>query len=200
MKLAIDKSDSRWIKKSQKGPCFKMERHPAYYEKHNKTTGGPDMKMLKKLAALILAATMVLVLFTACGGDTPSTPEAQAEAQMMSTINAKRGSAAQLCNDTELKQEAEKFLDSAVDINTGAWKIYNAIDVHRDDNGVYTAKVVVKNEYTGKLLEEFFKLVNNKDKDVNINAVGKWTKVGVAAKTVKGNMYISIVVQVNPNA
>lgn len=25
------------------------------------------MKMLKKLAALILAATMVLVLFTACG-------------------------------------------------------------------------------------------------------------------------------------
>lgn len=155
------------------------------------------MKMLKKLAALILAATMVLVLFTACGGDTTSTPEAQAEAQMMSTINAKRGSAVQLCNDTELKQEAEKFLDSAVDINTGA---YNAIDVHRDDNGVYTAKVVVKNEYTGKLLEEFFKLVNNKDKDVNINAVGKWTKVGVAAKTIKGNMYISVVVQVNPNA
>ena len=36
------------------------------------------MKMLKKLAALILAATMALVLFTACGGDTPSTPEAQA--------------------------------------------------------------------------------------------------------------------------
>ena len=157
------------------------------------------MKMLKKLAALILAATMALVLFTACG-DPPSTPEAQAEAQMMSTINAKRGSAVQLCNDTELKQEAEKFLDSAVDINTGAWKIYNAIDVHRDDNGVYTAKVVVKNEYTGKLLEEFFKLVNNKDKDVNINAVGKWTKVGVAAKTIKGNMYISVVVQVNPNA
>ena len=27
------------------------------------------MKMLKKLAALILAATMVLVLFTACGGE-----------------------------------------------------------------------------------------------------------------------------------
>lgn len=28
------------------------------------------MKMLKKLAALVLAATMALVLFTACGGDT----------------------------------------------------------------------------------------------------------------------------------
>ena len=42
------------------------------------------MKMLKKLAALILAATMVLVLFTA------QSPEAHAEAQMMSTINANR--------------------------------------------------------------------------------------------------------------
>lgn len=157
------------------------------------------MKMLKKLAALILAATMVLVLFTACGGDTPSTPEAQAEAQMMSTINAKRGSAVQLCNDTELKQEAEKFLDSKVNIDTVFWNVGSGIEVNRD-NGIYTAKVVVKNEYNGKLLEEFFKLVNNKDKDVNINAVGKWTKVGVAAKTVKGNMYISIVVQVDPKA
>lgn len=158
------------------------------------------MKMLKKLAALVLAATMVLVLFTACGGDTAQSPEAQAEAQMMSTINAKRGSAVQLCNDTELKQEAEKFLDSAVDINTGFLKFTNSVKVDRDDQGIYTAKIVVKNEYTGKLLEEFFKMVNSQNKDVNINAVGKWTKVGVAAKTIKGNMYISIVVQVNPNA
>lgn len=59
---------------------------------------------------------------------------------------------------------------------------------------------MVKNEYTGKLLEEFFKMVNSQNKGMNINAVGKWTKVGVAAKTVKGNMYISIVVQVNPKA
>lgn len=117
----------------------------------------------------------------------------------MSTINAKRGSAPQLCNDTELKQEAEKFLDSKVNIDTVFWNLGSRIEVNHD-NGIYTVKFVVKNEYTGKLLEEFFKLVNNKDKDVNINAVGKWTKVGVAAKTVKGNMYISIVVQVNPNA
>lgn len=157
------------------------------------------MKMLKKLAALILAATMVLVLFTACGGDTTSTPEAQAEAQMMSTINAKRGSAVQLCNDTELKQEAEKFLDSKVNIDTGFWNLGSRIEVNRD-NGIYTVKFVVKNEYTGKLLEEFFNRINNENKDVNISAVGKWTKVGVAAKTIKGDMYISIVVQVNPNA
>lgn len=158
------------------------------------------MKMLKKLAALVLAATMVLVLFTACGGDTAQSPEAQAETQMMSAINKNRGSAVQLCNDTELKQEAEKFLDSRVNIDTGFWNLKNRIEVDRDNNGIYTAKFVIANEYTGKLLEEFFKKVNNENKDVNINAVGKWTKVGVAAKTIKGNMYIAIVVQVNPNA
>lgn len=158
------------------------------------------MKMLKKLAALILAATMVLVLFTACGGDTPSTPEAQAEAQMMSTINAKRGSAVQLCNDTELKQEAEKFLDSRVNIDTGFLNLKNKIEVQHDGNGIYTAKFVIANEYTGKLLEEFFNKVNSQNKGMDINAVGKWTKVGVAAKTIKGNMYIAIVVQVNTKA
>ena len=44
------------------------------------------MKMLKKLAALILAATMVLVLFTACGGDTAQRPEAQRAAARRSII------------------------------------------------------------------------------------------------------------------
>lgn len=158
------------------------------------------MKMLKKLAAVLLAATMVLVLFTACSGDTTPTPEAQAEAQMMSTINAKRGSAPQLCNDTELKQEAEKFLDSNVNIDTGFWNLGSKIKFDRDNNGVYTVKFVIANEYTGELLGKFFEKVNSQNKGVDISAVGKWTKVGVAAKTIKGNMYISIVVQVNPNA
>ena len=113
VKLAIDKSDSRWIKQSQKGPCFKMERHPAYYEKHNKTTGGPDMKMLKKLAALILAATMVLVLFTACGGDTAQSPEAQAENQVMSAINANRPEGKKLENNAQCRAIASQSIDEA---------------------------------------------------------------------------------------
>ena len=71
------------------------------------------MKMLKKLAALILAATMVLVLFTACGGDTTSTPEAQAEAQMMSTINAKRPDGSKLENNAQCRAIASQRIDEA---------------------------------------------------------------------------------------
>ena len=50
------------------------------------------MKMLKKLAALILAATMVLVLFTACGGDGGSTGtrEPEKEKEMITTFNEKK--------------------------------------------------------------------------------------------------------------
>ena len=71
------------------------------------------MKMLKKLAALILAATMVLVLFTACGGDTTSTPEAQAEAQMMSTINANRPEGKKLENNAQCRAIASQSIDEA---------------------------------------------------------------------------------------
>ena len=61
------------------------------------------MKMLKKLAALILAATMVLVLFTACGGDTAQSPEAQAENQVMSAINANRPEGKKLENNAQCR-------------------------------------------------------------------------------------------------
>lgn len=44
------------------------------------------MKMLKKLAALILAATMVLVLFTACGGDGGSTGTREPEKKKLHSM------------------------------------------------------------------------------------------------------------------
>lgn len=96
------------------------------------------MKMLKKLAALILAATMVLVLFTACGGDTTSTPEAQAEAQMMSTINANRQDGQKLENNAQCRAIASQRIDEAaanggnLDVSLGLWgyssKVWFKID------------------------------------------------------------------------
>jgi len=156
------------------------------------------MKKLKKFAALLLAGVMALALLTACGGG-GSSEEAQAEANMMSAINGKRTASTRLNNDAELKDEAKNFLDTVVDVNTGILNVFNSVKIDRV-NGVYTVKVVVKNEYTGKLLESFFEKVNSKDKNVDISAVGHWTKVGVAAKTVKGNTYVSVVVQIDTKA
>lgn len=155
------------------------------------------MKKWKKFAALLLAGVMALALLTACGGG-DSGEDAQAEASMMSAINGKRATA--LSNDPELKDEAKKFLESAVDVDTGFLNVFNSVDIDRSSTDVYTVKVVVKSEYSGTLLKDFFEKVNRKDKNVDISAVGNWTKVGVSAKTVKGNTYVSVVVQIDPNA
>lgn len=155
------------------------------------------MKKWKKFAALLLAGVMALALLTACGGG-DSGEDAQAEASMMSAINGKRATA--LSNDPELKDEAKKFLESAGDVDTGFLNAFNSVDIDRSSTGVYTVKVVVKSEYSGTLLKDFFEKVSSKDKNVDISAVGNWTKVGVSAKTVKGNTYVSVVVQIDPNA
>lgn len=63
------------------------------------------MKMLKKLAALILAATMVLVLFTACGGDGGSTGTREPEkekAAFESIAKDNRMAATAKVNDPQL--------------------------------------------------------------------------------------------------
>lgn len=152
------------------------------------------MKNLKKLAALLLVGVMALALLTACGGG-GSSENAQAEAGVMSAINSKRSTP--IAN--ELKDDAKNFLGTVVDVDTGFFKVWNAVDIKRDEQtGVITVKVVVKNEYTGTLLEDFFEKVNGKDKNVDISAVGKWTKVGVAAETVKGNTYVSVIVEIDP--
>lgn len=128
------------------------------------------MKKLKKFAALLLAGVMVMALLTACGGGTGE--DAQAEASMMSAINDKRTTA--LSNDPELKDEANQFLHTVVNIDAGFIKIKDRVDIKTDpQTKITTIKVVVDNRYTGTLLERFFEKVNSKDKNVDISAVGK---------------------------
>lgn len=119
------------------------------------------MKMLKKLAALILAATMVLVLFTACGGDTAQSPEAQAEAQMMSTINANRPEGKKLKNNAQCRAIASQHIDEVAngDLNF-SWnllgyssKVWLKIDGPKD--GMCAATFVTTFDYDGTKLNKF---------------------------------------------
>lgn len=155
------------------------------------------MKKLKKFAALLLVGVMALALLTACGGG-GSGEGAQAEASVMTAINSKRTD--KLPNDPELKQEAKTFLDSAVDVNTGWLNVLNSVKIDRNNAGVYSIRVVVKVERVAKILDDIFGVVHAKDKNVDISAVGHWTKVGVAAKVVQGNTYVCVAIEVNPNA
>lgn len=165
------------------------------------------MKMLKKLAALILAATMVLVLFTACGGDTTPTPEAQAETQIMSAINANRGQ--KLENNAQCRAIASQHIDEVAnggkfDLSWGLFgyssKVWIKIDGPKD--GKCVATFVTTFDYDGTKLNKFVQKIaegGNLGK-VDIAQSTKWTQVGVVVKAVNGQTYMAISVAIDTNA
>lgn len=165
------------------------------------------MKMLKKLAALVLAATMVLVLFTACGGDTTPTPEAQAETQIMSAINENSGQ--KLENNAQCRAIASQHIDEVAnggkfDLSWGlggySSKIWIKID--NPQNGKYVATFVTTFDYDGTKLNKFVQRITDGGNlgNVNIAQSTKWTQVGVVVKAVNGQTYMAISVAIDTNA
>ena len=163
------------------------------------------MKMLKKLAALILAATMVLVLFTACGGDTTQTPEAQAEAQMMSTINANRPEGKKLENNSERRAVASTNIDLAASGKLpGGYSsvVWFKMDTDEIKDGKFAFTFVAKYDYQNTKLDSMIqKITGGNGSNVVLNNVTNWTAVGVVVKTVNGQTYmaVSVAVDVHPN-
>ncbi len=166
------------------------------------------MKMLKKLAALILAATMVLVLFTACGGDTPSTPEAQAENQVMSAINANRPEGKKLENNAQCRAIANQHIDDVAngDLNFSlnlfgySSKVWLKIDGPKD--GKCVATFVTTFDYDGTKLNKFVQKIADGGNlgNADIAQSTKWTQVGVVVKAVNGHTYMAISVAFDKNA
>lgn len=168
------------------------------------------MKMLKKLAALILAATMVLVLFTACGGDTAQSPEAQAENQVMSAINANRPEGKKLENNAQCRAIASQRIDEAaanrgdLDGSLNLWgyssKVWFKIDGSKD--GKCVATFVTTFDYDGTKLNKFVQKIAEGGNlgNANIAQSTKWTQVGVVVKAVNGQTYMAISVAIDTNA
>ena len=151
------------------------------------------MKKLKKLAALLLAGAMVLVLFTACGGSTAS-EDTKAEDQVMVQINT--GRAEKLSNDEQMRATANKYLDA--DISGGLFGYFSSHKVHVDwDGNKATVTVVAKYDYNGTNLDRLIGYItgDNQTSNIDINQSSKWSKVGVVVKTVQGQTYVAVSVQ-----
>lgn len=151
------------------------------------------MTKLRKLTALLLAGALALLLLTACGGGGSASPEAQAEANVMRAINDRRAVA--LANDPGMREVAAANLDAELKGGALGYNFYHRVVADRDNS---TLTLIVKYDYKNTSLEKLIGYITNDNptSNLNFNQSGNWTRVGVAARTVQGQTYIAISLQV----
>ena len=170
------------------------------------------MKMLKKMAALLLAGVMALALFTACGDDSAPSFAQKAEEKMFAVMSESTGLKE---NDTEMKNLAAQSLDKIQDgkVTKEVLRV-DEKDVEKVDNK-YRAKMALpipdlkagdysSNSKTYTVMEvtpDNLANVDNTQLTQMIAAMKKngveIEKVGVAAKTVNGKTYIAVGIQMS---
>ena len=165
------------------------------------------MKMLKKLAALILAATMVLVLFTACGdGGNTGTREPEKEAKAFATFSKNDRVAAEVnVNDPQLQAVAEKHLDEDLQAKVDFFgaKLFGKVHVEGKEEEYLTITVTTKYDY-GSFLTKILKAVESEinrevGTNVKVDGNGSWTKLGVVVKSDNSHSYMAVAFQIrNP--
>ena len=173
------------------------------------------MKMLKKMAALLLAGVMALALLTACGDD--STPSFAQKAEDATFASIKAATGIQV-NDAALKKLAESKIDlidtekgtfdyqksySTEDSekfladlkSTGKGSMTMALPLMKDgkmQNGTYEVMEITADNI-GSLNQGTDTMHDLLEKMASANGMSiKITKIGVAAKTVNGKTYAAI--------
>ena len=150
------------------------------------------MTKLRKLTALLLAGALALLLLTACGGGGSSSPEAQAEANVMRAINKDRAVA--LANDPGMQEVAAANLDAELKGGALGYNFYHRVIADRDNS---TLTLIVKYDYKNTSLEKLIGYItNDPTSNLNFSQSGNWTRVGVVARTIQGQTYIAISLQI----
>ena len=152
------------------------------------------MKNLKKFVALLLAGVMAMVLLTACSGGGTDTDETKQE-MAFNTIRSKSQQVNQASvteNDRELQETAKKYLredlKTSVDFLGAKWVAGFHVDGSEKDQYLtitatssYKAGILVT-----KMLDHLQDWVGKEElpnTNVNLNAKGSWTKLGVVVQT-----------------
>ena len=175
------------------------------------------MKMLKKMAALLLVGVMAMALLTACGDEAPSKSFAQQVEE--TAFEAMKQSTGIQVNDADLKKLAESKIDQ-INMEDGTFNFKNALDMqalmeeikelkdmHAEINVkaampfpesvVTTYKPYKVLEVTPENIGDVAKIVakmgvlNSSENDgLKVN------KLGVVAKTVNGKTYVAVAMNV----
>lgn len=173
------------------------------------------MKMLKKMAALLLAGVMAMALLTACGDDSTPSFGKQVEDATFASVKASTGIQV---NDADLKKLAESKID-LIDTEKGTFdfkKSYSAEEAQKFQEDVYSTgkgsmTMALPLMKDGKMQNGIYEVMEitadnigslNQGTDTMqdlldgmASAYGvsvKITKIGVAAKTVNGKTYAAV--------
>lgn len=163
------------------------------------------MTKLRKLTALLLAGALTLLLLTACSGGGSSGPEAQAEAKVMRAIN--NGRAVALTNDDGMRTVANARLDDLdheleLKGNALGYQFFNKVDAKWDnDNKNATLTLVAKYDYNDTTLQKIIDQIKGNDQNEALDFAlnGNYTKAGVAARIIRGQIYVAISLRVGRN-
>lgn len=175
------------------------------------------MKMLKKMAALLLAGVMAMALLTACGDEAPSKSMADQAADV--AFGAMKQATGIQVNDADLKKLAESKIDLIdtekgtfdykksysdedsqkflKDLNsTGKGSMTMALPLMKDgkmqNNGTYEVMEITADNI-GSLNQGTDTMQDLLDEMASAYGVSvKITKIGVAAKTVNGKTYAAV--------
>lgn len=171
------------------------------------------MKMLKKMAALLLAGVMAMALLTACGEDSTPSFGKQVEDATIKTFNAAIGENSALTNDSALRAQAAQLLEN-VDADgkieaqksiklpkkledMGYGKEITMVVATKDLNKILSGKVGPNDKVDAIKVtaEELAKLQNPQANGV-ADVIGRYNAeiiaVGVATKTINGNTYMAV--------
>lgn len=90
---------------------------------------------------------------------------------------------------------AKANLDAELKGSFRGYKGYHNVKIDREKS---TLTLIAQYDYKDTTLEKLIGYItkNNEASNLNFNLSSKWTKVGVAAKTHKGQTYIAITLQV----
>lgn len=102
---------------------------------------------------------------------------------------------ASLAYDDEMQDIAKANLDAELKGSFRGYKGYHNVKIDREKS---TLTLIAQYDYKDTTLEKLIGYItkNNEASNLNFNLSSKWTKIGVAAETHRGQTYIAITLQV----
>ena len=147
------------------------------------------MKKLSKIVALLLAGALTMLMFTACGGGSPTE-----EQKVLAQISQEKG--VQVTNDAELREVAERNLNEDLNAQFKILGYAGAVNFHTDtlgDDLVIT--ITARYDYQDTLLSYVLKRISehvDTDHKASVKQDGNWSNIGVVVKSNNEQSYIGI--------